>query len=259
MRALMWSLYGIVFVVVGTTVVSVVSGRTPSVGTRVGDVLGSQNITVGTATVGVSLAAFAAVILGVLTMTSEYGTSRPILATFAAAPQRGRVLAAKITALASAVAISSTAALTVTDVLSAALVHAHGWQFRAADPAVLLPLALSALSLVVMSVVGFAFGAALRATAGALSAAVITCWGLGPIAAIAASALNTPGVANIDLFTPETAAQFFYGFTLDWSARTEAAAGGTFSLTLPAEAVVVGGWVALAAGISYLCVRLRDA
>ena len=126
---------------------------------------------------GVNLAQIAVGVLGVLVITSEYGTGM-IRATLSAVPQRRLVLAAKsVVFAATALAVGLVASFAAYFVTQAILAGQHPAGFAGrplqsslADPGVLRAVAGAGLYLAVLGLLGLGLGAIIRASAGAISA-----------------------------------------------------------------------------------------
>lgn len=118
---------------------------------------------------GIFLALIIVGALGVLTISSEYGTGM-IRASFAAVPQRTAVLAAKAIVLATATFVAGEVlAFSSFAVCQAFLAHKHAG-VSLGDPGVLTAVIGSGLFLTAVALLGVGLGAALRHTAGAMSA-----------------------------------------------------------------------------------------
>ncbi len=118
---------------------------------------------------GFYLAQVVAGALGVMVISSECAT-RMIWATTAAVPQRRSLLAAKGTVLGAAVLVLGEICAFVSFVVGQALLaHRHAGA-SLGDPGVLRAVIGAGLYLTVMALLGFGLGAAIRYTAGALSA-----------------------------------------------------------------------------------------
>lgn len=119
-------------------------------------------------------------VIGVLAMTSEYtsGTSR---ATFAAAPRRLRVLAAKA-AVVGAVALITGEAAAFLSFFAGCMTLRHGITAPAlSQPGVLRAIVLTGASLSLIGLLGLGLGAIIRHTAAAITVVVgIVCVG-GPL------------------------------------------------------------------------------
>jgi len=126
---------------------------------------------------GVNLAQIAIGVLGVLVITSEYGTGM-IRATLSAVPQRRLVLAAKgVVFAATALVVGLLASFVAFFVTQAILAGQHPAAFAGrsleaslSDPGVLRAVAGAGLYLAVLGLLGLGLGAIIRASAGAISA-----------------------------------------------------------------------------------------
>ena len=118
---------------------------------------------------GLYVAQVAIGVLGVLTISSEYGTGL-IRATLTAVPQRRAVLAAKGLVFAAATLVTSEImSFTAFGIGQALLAHAHAGA-SLTQPGVLRAAFGGGLYLTVVGLLGFGIGALVRHTAGALSA-----------------------------------------------------------------------------------------
>jgi hypothetical protein len=119
-------------------------------------------------------------VVGVLAMTSEY-TSGTIRATFAAAPRRLRVLAAKA-AVVGAVALITGEAAAFLSFFAGCMTLRHGITAPAlSQPGVLRAIVLTGASLSLIGLFGLGLGAIIRHTAAAITVVVgIVCVG-GPL------------------------------------------------------------------------------
>lgn len=118
---------------------------------------------------GIYLAQIAIGALGVLVISSEYGTGM-IRATLAAVPQRRAVLAAKGLVLGGAtLALGEMLSFASFGIGQAILAGVHGGA-SLRDPGVLRAVVGGGLYLAVVALLGFGLGAMIRHTAGALSA-----------------------------------------------------------------------------------------
>jgi hypothetical protein len=135
---------------------------------------------VGNALVGMLIGVLLIGVVGVLAMTSEY-TSGTIRATFAAAPRRLRVLAAKA-AVVGAVALITGEAAAFLSFFAGCMALRHGITAPAlSQPGVLRAIVLTGASLSLIGLFGLGLGAIIRHTAAAITVvAVIVCAG-GPL------------------------------------------------------------------------------
>jgi ABC-2 type transport system permease protein len=118
---------------------------------------------------GLHLSQVAVGLLGVLAVTSEYGSGM-IRATMTAVPQRRLLLSAKalvLTAIAAATGIA--ACLAAYLVFQAFLPAGDAMRTTLADPAVLRAVTGAGLYLTVLGLLGFGLGAVLRSSAGAVA------------------------------------------------------------------------------------------
>ena len=123
----------------------------------------------GGALSGVSFTQMIVAALGVVLVTSEYGTSL-IRATLAAVPTRLPVLWGKAVAVAAAVLAATATAVVATFLTARAVLAAADVSISITTPGVFRALIGSALLLAVTGVLGVGFGWLVRSTAGGLAA-----------------------------------------------------------------------------------------
>lgn len=140
----------------------------------------SGGMFVGNTLVGMLIGVLLIGVVGVLAMTSEY-TSGTIRATFAAAPRRLRVLAAKA-AVVGAVALITGEAAAFLSFFAGCMTLRHGITAPAlSQPGVLRAIVLTGASLSPIGLFGLGLGAIIRHTAAAITVVVgIVCAG-GPL------------------------------------------------------------------------------
>ena len=140
----------------------------------------SGGMFVGNTLVGMLIGVLLIGVVGVLAMTSEY-TSGTIRATFAAAPRRLRVLAAKA-AVVGAVALITGEAAAFLSFFAGGMTLRHGITAPAlSQPGVLRAIVLTGASLSLIGLFGLGLGAIIRHTAAAITVVVgIVCVG-GPL------------------------------------------------------------------------------
>jgi ABC-type transport system involved in multi-copper enzyme maturation permease subunit len=140
----------------------------------------SGGMFVGNTLVGMLVGVLLIGVVGVLAMTSEY-TSGTIRATFAAAPRRLRVLAAKA-AVVGAVALITGEAAAFLSFFAGCMTLRHGITAPAlSQPGVLRAIVLTGASLSLIGLLGLGLGAIIRHTAAAITVVVgIVCAG-GPL------------------------------------------------------------------------------
>jgi hypothetical protein len=108
-------------------------------------------------------------VLGVLVITSEYGTGM-IRATLAAVPQRRLVLAAKTAVFAvTALAVGIASCFAAYFAFQAFLPAAGGMRTSLSDPGVLRAVTGAGLYLTVLGLLGLGIGAIIRSSAGAVA------------------------------------------------------------------------------------------
>jgi len=118
---------------------------------------------------GLHLSQIAVGLLGVLAVTSEYGSGM-IRATLAAVPQRRLLLTAKALVLAAAAAVTGIAAcLAAYLVFQAFLPAGDAMRTTLADPGVLRAVTGAGLYLTVLGLLGFGLGTVFRSSAGAVA------------------------------------------------------------------------------------------
>lgn len=116
---------------------------------------------------GTAIVQFAFGVLGVLAIASEYGTGL-IRTTFAAVPSRSRVIAVKAALLTAVFAVAGTVISLVTFFVGQAALP-EGLGVSLSDPGVLRAVLGAAFYMVFIGMFGFALGALIRHTQGALS------------------------------------------------------------------------------------------
>lgn len=119
---------------------------------------------------GIHLSQVAIGVLGVLVVTSEYGTGT-IRVTFAAVPRRRTVLAAKATVFAATVLVVGTVSSFAAYFTFQAFLPGSGTALRSSpgDPGVLRAVTGGGLYLAVLGLLGLGLGAVIRAGAGAIA------------------------------------------------------------------------------------------
>jgi ABC-2 type transport system permease protein len=109
--------------------------------------------------------------IGVLIITSEYATGS-IRSTFAAAPQRGTVLAAKAAVFAAVAVITGIASSFAAFFTGQAILSRNGIEAHISDPAAIRSVLGAGLYLAVLGLLALGLGALSRRTAGAIAAVV---------------------------------------------------------------------------------------
>lgn len=147
------------------------------------------------------LAQFAIAVLGVLVITGEYGT-RMIRTTFAAAPQRLSVLAAKATVFSALSLAVTTTACFIAFFIGQAILSGKGVGISIGAPGALRTVVGTSLYLGVLGLLSLGVGALLRKTAGAISAVVGIIFVLPVLTSLLPSSLDA-----IQKFLPANAGQ----------------------------------------------------
>lgn len=154
-----------------------------------------------TSLTGGILAQLAIAVLGVLVITSEYGTGM-IRTTFAAVPQRLSVLAAKVTVFAAVTLAVTTASCFIAFFIGQAMLSAKGIGVSIGAPNALRTVVGTALYLVTLGLVALGIGALIRKTAGAISAVVAMIFVLPALSSFLPSSLGA-----VQKFLPTNAGQ----------------------------------------------------
>ena len=143
----------------------------------------SGGVFVGNTLVGMLIGVLLIGVVGVLAMTSEY-TSGTIRATFAAAPRRLRVLAAKA-AVVGAVALITGETAAFLSFFAGCMTLRHGITAPAlSQPGVLRAIVLTGASLSLIGLFGLGLGAIIRHTAAAITVVLPVAGLLASLAAI---------------------------------------------------------------------------
>jgi ABC-2 type transport system permease protein len=200
-----------------------------------------DSIRVGLAGLHLSQIAFG--VLGVLAITSEYGTGM-IRATLAAVPRRRTLLAAKtLVFTASALVVGTLACLAAYFVFQAFL-SGDSLRTHISDPGVLRAVLGGGLYLTVLGLLGLGLGAVLRSSAGAIA----TLFGLLFIPTILAGILPQLWQNRIAPYLPMNAGDTIYSLHHETGSLTAWAGFGVFCL-----------YAATALAIGFLLITHRDA
>ncbi|MCU1456761.1 MAG: transporter permease [Actinomycetia bacterium] len=146
---------------------------------------------------GVQLAQLATGVLGVLVIASEYSTGM-IRTTFAAVPQRRTVLLSKALVFGAVTWVVGTIASLGGFLLGQAILSQKGVGVSLGDPGVLRAVLSGGIYLAAIGLLGFALGAILRRTAGAIA----VLFGLVLVLPGLAQALPSPWNADISKYMP---------------------------------------------------------
>jgi ABC-type transport system involved in multi-copper enzyme maturation permease subunit len=151
--------------------------------------------------VGGILAQFAIAVLGVLVITSEYGSGM-IRATFAAVPQRLTVLAAKTSVFTALTLAVTAASCFIAFFIGQAIFSAKGIGIGVGSPGALRTIVGTALYLTVLGLLALGLGTLIRKTAGAICAVVGIIFVLPVLANFLPSSLSA-----VEKFLPSNAGQ----------------------------------------------------
>jgi ABC-2 type transport system permease protein len=154
-----------------------------------------------TSLTGGVLAQLAIAVLGVLVITSEYGSGM-IRTTFAAVPQRLTVLAAKATVFAAVTLAVTTSACFIAFFIGQAILGTKGLGVSIGAPHVLRTVVGTGLYLAVLGLLALGLGALIRKTAGAITAVFGMLFVLPVLASLLPSSMSV-----IQKFLPSNAGQ----------------------------------------------------
>ncbi len=192
---------------------------------------------------GIWFGQVAAAVLGVLAITSEYGT-RMIRATLAAVPRRRTVLAAKTAVVGATVAVVGLGTSVTCFLVGQELLRGNGFTYEhgypaasLADGATLRAVAGSAVYLGLLAVFSLGVGAVLRHTAGAITSVLALL--LAPVIAIS---FLPDGIARL----VEKTALMAAGLSIQQTIETP-------------DALPLGPWAGLAVVAAYAAVALLGA
>jgi ABC-type transport system involved in multi-copper enzyme maturation permease subunit len=157
---------------------------------------------------GFFLAQLAIGVLGVVVITSEYATGS-IRSTFAAAPQRITVLAAKAAVFGAAAAATGIASAVAAFYAGQAILAGKGLQVRIGDPQALRSVLGAGLYLAVLGLLALGLGTLIRRTAGAIAAVA----GLVIILPVLVQGLPSSWQDAITQYLPSAAGQAIIGRT----------------------------------------------
>jgi ABC-2 type transport system permease protein len=192
--------------------------------------------------ISLEYAVIAVSVLGVLAFTGEY-SSGLIRVTFTAAPRRRAVLAAKAAVLAAVMLVVGEAVAFASFGLTQAVLAGHGEGVSLGHPGVPGAVLCTGLLLSVCGLLGLAFGALTRHTAGGIAATI--------------AVIVVPGIVGL---LPSPWSGRIGRFTLLEAARQVSALHPATNLFSPAwSLLVVLAWPAAALAIAAALVTRRDA
>ncbi len=192
---------------------------------------------------GVNLAQIAIGVLGVLVITSEYGTGM-IRATLSAVPQRRLVLAAKALTFAVTALVIGTIASFIAYFLGQAIFTGQAPHSSISDPGVLRAVFGGGLYLAAIGLLGLGLGAIIRVSAGAIS----SLFGILFVLPIIAALLPQSWQDTIDPYLPLNAGRQIFSVAHDTNVLSPWAGYGVFCL-----------YAAIALLIAAVLINRRDA
>ncbi|MEP6600053.1 MAG: ABC transporter permease subunit [Actinomycetota bacterium] len=192
---------------------------------------------------GLHLSQLAFGALGVLVITSEYGSGM-IRASLAAVPRRRLLLAAKTLVFASTALIIATLSSFASYFIYQAFLSDHSLRTSLNDPGVLRAVTGGGLFLTVLGLLGLGLGAILRSSAGAIAAL----FGLLFVPTILAGVLPQSWQNTIDPYLPMNAGDAIYLVHRDASSLGAWSGFGVFCL-----------YAATALSVGFLLITRRDA
>jgi len=240
-RSTYWTLFAAVVFTVGLSVIAalVVSANYAGFSPRRKAEFNPTQLSLG----GLNLAQIAIGVLGVLTITSEYGTGM-IRATLSAVPQRRMVLAAKALVFAATALVIGLLASFVAYLLGQALLSGSAPTSSLGDPHVLLAVVGGGLYLAALGLLGLGLGAIIRAGAGAISAL----FGLLFVPPIILALLPQSWQDTIDPYLPFNSGHQIFAVTHDPGSLGAWSGYGVFC-----------GYAAVALALGALLIQRRDA
>jgi ABC-type transport system involved in multi-copper enzyme maturation permease subunit len=198
---------------------------------------------IGQSLSGIDFAFLAMGVLGILVVSSEYTTGL-IRTTFAATPQRRRVLAAKAAVVGAVTLLAGEVLAFTAFFLGQGVLSGGGIGVSVTAPGALRIVSETGLVLCLTALLGVGLGAILRHTAGAISAFV----GLTLVLQIVVHSLPNPWWHTIGQFTYFTA-----------SHQVMENKGSPLLLSSGPSLLVCAAWVAAALGTAVYLIHRRDA
>jgi ABC-type transport system involved in multi-copper enzyme maturation permease subunit/regulation of enolase protein 1 (concanavalin A-like superfamily) len=220
---------------------------------------GGVGVTVAQTLVGTFAGLIVLAVVGAMFMTAEY-RRRLILFTLAAAPRRGRVLAAKAVVVAAVTFTAGLAGAAIAVVLGQRVLRGNGaYVYPASALTQVRVIAGTAAVLAVTTVIALAIGTILRRGTGAVAVVVVVI--VLPYLFTVAAPILPPGAAGW-LLRVTPAAAFAVQQTLiqyPQVSNTYTAAYGYYPLPPWAGLAVLCAWAALALGLAVFLLGRRDA
>ncbi|SMG29137.1 ABC transporter permease subunit [Agreia pratensis] len=237
LRSTWWSFGIIVAIQVGLAVLIALTAVKPT-GQLPADA--ATDAAISTISAGLLFGQLVIAVLGVLVISGEYSTGQ-IRSSFMAVPSRLPVLAAKAVVFAIATFVVGFASIVVSYLVTMPILAEAGVQANPGDPALWVRLAGAAGYLVLIGLVSFGIGAALRSTPGGIAASL----GLLLVVPTVFQLISASWATTLVEWLPSSVGSgLFY-----W--------GGTFE---PWQALLVMlGWVAVFIATAAVLMKRRDA
>jgi ABC-type transport system involved in multi-copper enzyme maturation permease subunit len=222
-RSTYWTLFAAVVFTIGLSAIGalVVSGNYAHFGAHERADFNPTRLSLG----GINLAQIAIGVLGVLVITSEYGTGM-IRATLSAVPQRRMMLAAKAAVFAVTALLVGLLASFVAYFVGQAILSGSAPSSAIGDPNVLRAVIGGGLYLAALGLLGLGLGAIIRASAGAISAL----FGILFVLPIISALLPQSWQDTINPYLPFNAGRQIFSTTHDASTLGPWAGYGVFCL-----------------------------
>jgi ABC-2 type transport system permease protein len=205
------------------------------------DIANGTLVSVNTASV--SITALVVGVLGVLTITGEYGTGQ-VRSTFTADPGRIGVILAKAFVLALATFVVSAVATWIGVFISTALQAANNVHADLGDPAVVLPILGSSVYVTLLALLAYGIGLLVRSSAGGIAITLGILLVLPVILALFAALTGAEWIADLAKFLPSDAGGQLFAYSYDTppeGAQTGLVLNGWGGFgVLAAEVVAVG-------------------
>lgn len=247
-RSTLWCYWAIILVSIGFGLLI-----STSQGTSTGDTTPeAMQTTVLAATASVNLTQLIAAVLGVVAISSEFGTGL-IRSTFTAAPRRLDAYTAKIVVLSSVTFLVGLLSILGSTVANTPILSARGAEVGLTDAALWRSLLAAALYLALITVAAFAFGALVRRSAGGIAAILALLLIVPNAFQIAGLATHLRWLSNLAQFMPTTAGQTM--FAVGPAAPPQP---GMVALQPWEGLLVLLGWVVGLAVLGGWAVRRRD-
>lgn len=211
-----------------------------------------QGLALRVATLSIGFSQLVASVLGVLVISGEYGTGM-IRSTFTAVPKRVPAVLGKAIVFGIVTFVVGLVSIVLTAAITAPMLPAAGITPDFGDSQYLLGLGGGALSLMLIGLMSFAFGAIIRNSAGAIATSLGLLLVVPTVLQIFASLTKSTWAANLATFLPGTASQALYSYGAEGSVTD-----GAVSLSSLEGGLVVTAWVLVLMVVASVLVKRRD-